>query len=221
MTQTINKNLEETSGYILLHRAIERNLRLLEQHSSELSNPDISKVQKINQWWDEMWLIIEHHHVNEDKVVFPVFFERVPGLKEQMDGLTADHHVLDDLVVKMGGFLKLAQKVVPNREAAFRQFVDTLTTFNSLMFDHLKREEVIVLETEATYFTEEELEAMEAQIMKNTPMGVLALEAPFLFYGVPERVEKNFIKNSPLILRLIYRLSWKPKFMRKLAKYMA
>ncbi len=220
MTQTVEKDLE-MNGYILLHRAIERNLRLLEQHSRDQNNPSTGKVHKILDWWKMVWEVVEQHHLVEDKMAFPAYFERDPGLRAQMDSLTADHHVLDDLVVQIEGFLELAQQPGAHREAAYRQYIETLDKFNTLMFAHLSREEGIVLKAEETLFTPEEVEALSMKIMKSTPMKVMAVEAPFIFHGADPAIEKKFIKTVPLFLKLIYKLSWKGKYLKRLAGYMA
>ena len=220
MTQTVEKN-EELTGYILIHRAIERNLRLLEEHSQAQVNPSISKVKKVSDWWNLLWEIIETHHLVEDNTAFPAYFQRDPRIKDQMDSLTADHHVLDDLVVQIKSCLEVAQQPGDHREGVYRQYLDTLGKFNSLMFAHLTREEGFVLPTEAALFSHEESVALEQSIIKNTPMKVLALEAPFMFYRVDPAIENDFLKKVPLFLKVIYKLSWKGKFAKRLAGYMA
>ncbi|MBN9390092.1 MAG: hemerythrin domain-containing protein [Chloroflexi bacterium] len=219
MTQIAEKK-EELTGYILIHRAIERNLRLLEEHSRAQANPSTAKVQKIGEWWNLMWEIIEVHHVTEDKVAFPAYFERDAQVKGQMDGLTADHHVLDELTVQIKSCLAAALQP-HQRQGAYYQYLDTLGRFNSLMFDHLHREEGIVLPTEASLFTREESAALEKRIIKNASMKMLALEGPFMFYRVDPVTEANFLKNLPLPIRLLYKFSWKGKYARRIAGYMA
>lgn len=220
MSQTIEKEAE-ISIYLIIHQAIRRNLSLLEQHSREQVAPEISKVQKIAGWWHMLWDIIEHHHLNEDNIAFPDYAKRGPEIAGQLDGLTGDHHVLDDLVIQIGGFLKLAQVPGPNRLEPYRQYIETLAKFNHLMFDHLGREETIVLRAEAVYYTPEQLEALHTSIMKATTMKVMSLEAPFLFYGADPELEKIFMNKVPLFLKVIYKLSWKGKFRRIMAAYQA
>lgn len=219
MTQTVDKK-EELTGYILIHRAIERNLRHLEEHSRVQVNPSTEKIQKITEWWNLMWEIIEIHHLTEDKVVFPAYFQRDASVKGQMDNLTTDHHVLDDLTVQIKSCLAAALQP-QHRVGAYHQYLDTLGRFNSLMFDHLHREEGIVLPTEAALFTHEESAALEKQIIKNASFKMLALEGPFMFYRADPTVEATFLKNLPLPIRLLYKFSWKGKYHKRLAGYMA
>ena len=221
MTQTVEQKNVKLNGYLLIHRAIERNLQLLEQHSREQAQPSIEKAAKILAWWKMVWGIIEQHHLMEDNLTFPTYFERDPDLRSLMESLTADHHVLDDLVIQIEGFLKLAAQPNPNRQAAYNQYLETLARFNTLMQAHLNREEGIVLKTEERLFTPEEVEALTQKVMKSTPIKTLAVELPFIFSGADLAIEKQFQEVVPVFIKLLYKYSWRKNFLKRLAGFMA
>lgn len=219
-TQAVEKKIE-LNGYLLIHRAIERNLQMLEQHSREQAQPSIEKAAKIHAWWNLVWHIIEQHHLMEDNLTFPTYFERDPGLRSTMDSLTADHHVLDDLVIQIDGFLKLAEQPTAHRLGAYNQYLDTLNKFNTLMFAHLGREEGIVLKAEETLFTHAEVEALTQKVMKSTPMKMLAVELPFIFSGADPAIEKRFTEIVPVFMKYIYKFIWRKNYLKRLAGFMA
>jgi NADPH:quinone reductase-like Zn-dependent oxidoreductase len=220
MTQTLDKKLE-IEPYILIHRAIERSLYRLEANARQYTSPAIDRVEKISAWWETLWLLIEHHHINEDTIAFPEYMKRDPSLVVEFDSLTADHHVLDNLVEQIRNFLALAQQPGDRRLAAYRQFVDTLSTFNAKMMPHLEREEGIVLSAEARLMTEAELDELGQRIMKAMPKDVLALEIPWMVDGIAEDTRKALFKSAPLIMKVLYYLSWKGKYEKRMKSFIS
>ena len=89
------------------------------------------------------------------------------------------------------------------------------------MFAHLEREEGIVLHAEETLFTPAEAEALGQKVLKSTPMKMLAVELPFIFSGADPAIEQKFYEVVPAFIKYLYKLSWRKKFVKRLAGYMA
>jgi len=195
-------------GIIVLHGAMRRDVdRLQLALDAVTTTEDATALQR---WFVKFAREVEHHHLREDDVVWPMLLAQEPSFGEPLDGLEEDHHALD---VAMGN----------TRDALARLVVDPSTRAEAvaiagaladLLHGHLDREEAVMFPAMARVFTVESFATLEAELLKATPKRLIAFELPFAFDGLPAERAAEELATLPAIIRVLHRWFWQPAYER-------
>jgi len=198
-------------GIIALHGAMLRDAERLPRAIDAVTTAEGARALQL--WFAKYAREVEHHHLREDDVVWPMLVEREAAFADSLEVLDADHHGLD--------------AAMEHTRAALARLVDDVSTrpdaiaaaeaLRQLLADHLEREEAVMFPALAHVFTEESFAALENALFKATPKRLIAFELPFAFDGQPDDVVADTLAGLPAVIRLLNRWFWQPSYDRLVA----
>src|SRR5688572_12058340 len=155
MTATVTPSLvpahlpDFLEGIIVLHGAMRRDSGRLTLAADAVTTP--AGARALERWFVKFAREVEHHHLREDDVVWPMLVDREPRFGDSLDGLEADHHALDAAMARAGAALA----AFVDDLAARGEAVAAATALDQLLADHLDREEAVMFPAMARVFTTE------------------------------------------------------------------
>lgn len=173
-------------GYLDIHKATRRHLDNYLLKASLVSANDLKTIKTLQSDFDFYWNMLEHHHKTEDAGFFPMLGGIDSTFATQIAAMTEDHEVVDEMVVKIKAYLVDAANGKAN---AYDQFLEQTRAFRDTLFDHLDREEEIVIPAVNRHFTYEQQLVMEEQVISAMPVEHVAIMFPWI-YEVMTTVER-------------------------------
>ena len=195
-------------GIIVVHGAMRRDAdRLPLALDLVTTREDASALQ---HWYVKFAREVEHHHLREDDVVWPMLLQREASFGEPLEVLEADHLALDAAMAHTHAALA-ALVADPSTHA---DAVASARALGELLHGHLDREEAVMFPLMARAFTEESYLALEAELLKATPKRLFAFELPFAFDGLPAQQVADKLAEMPALIRVLHRWFWQPAYDR-------
>lgn len=203
--------------YAMVHDAMVRDAERLQR---ALAGPvALARARGLVAWFDRFTAEIVHHHEREDDLVFPAVAARAPHLAGPAAELAAEHAVLDAAMRDLTTALQQLTVRVAGCER--EQAAAAAARFASVLVDHLRREEAVVLDAIAAVYTLQEYEDLERRLLKETPRRLLAFEAPWVLDGLPDAQRREVLSIAPLPLRVLYRTMFEPAYVKLTAALVA
>jgi hemerythrin-like domain-containing protein len=206
---------EFLEGIVVVHGAMRRDVRRLPLAVEALTTT--AHAGKVERWFAKFAREVEHHHLREDDVVWPMLVERDPSFGSSLDVLAADHHALDGAMARTRAALTALKAALATRPEA----VAAATELGQLLGDHLEREEAVMFPAMDRAFTAETFKDLEDALFKATPKRLVAFELPFAFDGLPTQRVADKLAEMPAIVRLLHRRFWQPAYERLAAPLIA
>lgn len=199
-------------GLLMIHKVITRGLSVsLKKCDEYLGNPEILKgeLQGITMYVTTLKFVTHAHHLSEDEIAFPYFFNKLPAPFER---LTNDHKTISVILDKIDAPLReLSAGLVGDLR-------DVLAEFNSLWIQHIAIEEENFTTGKVQALAGIKEQAMLVQKLsehgrKNN--GPAPLSLAFLFYNLEGDTRRVFMKQMPWILSkvlvpVVWKSQWKP-----------
>jgi hemerythrin-like domain-containing protein len=208
VTATLTTAPEFLEGIIVVHGAMRRDAHRLPRAVEAART--VAGARALQRWFVRYAREVEHHHLREDDVVWPMLVEREVTFGSSLEALDADHHALDATMERIAGALAAMADGVPARP----EVVAATEAFAQLLDAHLDREEAVMFPAMARAFTAESFHELETRLLKATPKHLVAFELPFAFDGLPaERVEAK-LAELPAMVRVLHRRFWQPAYDR-------
>ncbi len=88
--------------FLLVHRALRRDLVLLRSAARAAVEPDVGQVGWVRERWRTFRAVLDDHHAAEDARLFPALRAAEPSLAAVLDELDAQHAGLDALLDRVG-----------------------------------------------------------------------------------------------------------------------
>jgi hypothetical protein len=120
--------------FLLVHRALRRDLVLLRAAARTAAEPDAGQVGWVRQRWQLFRAILDDHHAAEDRRLFPALRAAEPALAPVLDELDAQHAGLDAV-------LDRAEDAVDGLPGTAGRAVVALGELASVLVPHLALEE--------------------------------------------------------------------------------
>ncbi|MBV9379042.1 MAG: hemerythrin domain-containing protein [Streptosporangiaceae bacterium] len=158
---------------------------------------------------DQLGLILRGlhlHHTGEDTEIWPLLLRRAPQAAPVLDAMEAEHHELDPLIAQAG------DTSLPLTERA-----GVLSELSKRLGAHLDREEREALPLIERHIPAAEWAAIEERIMKKLGKDLPDAAGLLMWYASPEE-RREFFAGIPAILQLMYRLSWRRRYARRVAR---
>jgi iron-sulfur cluster repair protein YtfE (RIC family) len=195
------------AGYAAIHDAMVRDAARL---ARAVASAPLEMGPAMRAWWDLYEANIEHHHVREDELVFPVVAERDADFTSAE--LMADHAVLDLHMGLVRG--SLDELVSGQRELALvrTDLVRQVGAFAHHLDDHLGREEHVVFPVLTERVTDDEWAELETAINEGSKLGELAFTLPWILDDADPALTAK--AEIPLLLRALDGLFWKRRYRR-------
>jgi iron-sulfur cluster repair protein YtfE (RIC family) len=214
MTATIAPSLvpvglpDFLEGIIVVHGAMRRDADRLPRAIDAVTTADGARA--LQRWFVKFAREVEHHHLREDDVVWPMLIERESAFGESLATLEADHHALDAAMERVGVAMAALVHDLSTRPEA----VAAAIALGLLLADHLEREEAVMFPALARAFTAESFSALEDELLKATPKRLIAFELPFAFDGLPAERVADVLTELPAVIRVLHRWLWQPAYDR-------
>jgi hemerythrin-like domain-containing protein len=202
---------EFLEGIIVVHGAMRRDADRLPRALQAVTTT--ADARALERWFAKYAREIEHHHLREDEVVWPMLLEREPSFAGPLEVLDGDHHALDAAMAHtVDAFATLADDVT-SRGAT----VASAEALRQLLHDHLDREEDVMFPLMDRVFTSDSFHELEDALFKATPKRLIAFELPFAFDGLPAQRVTDKLAEMPAPVRLLHRWFWQPAYDRLVA----
>ena len=198
-------------GIIVLHGSMRRDGNRLPRAIEAVTTTDEARALQL--WFAKFAREVEHHHLREDDVVWPMLVEREAPFGESLAELQDDHQALDAVMERTRAALDAMVHDVSTRPEA----VAAAEALGQLLDDHLEREEAVMFPALAHVFTKESFTALEDALFNATPKRLIAFELPFAFDGLPAERVTDKLAEMPLAVRLLNRWFWQPAYDRLVA----
>jgi iron-sulfur cluster repair protein YtfE (RIC family) len=198
-------------GIIVIHGAMLRDADRLPRAIAAVTTPEGARALQL--WFVKFAREVEHHHLREDDVVWPMLIEREAAFADSLATLQADHDALDAAMEHTRSALTALVDDLSVRPEA----VAAAAALNQLLIDHLEREEAVMFPALAHVFTAESFNALEKALYKATPKGLIAFELPFAFDGTNAELVNETLDELPAVIRLLHRWFWQPAYDRLVA----
>lgn len=160
------------SIYRPIHKAM-RHVLFSTSHLVGLADfNDDADVDEVLEAVDRMISLLREHRENEDRFVHPVAAGRIPGITEKF---VEDHDEDIDLTDEVQG---IARQILgasgADRVALGIELHEKLNAYIGVYLGHLYREETVMQQALWDHFTDEELIAIDMEIVASVPPPVMA-----------------------------------------------
>lgn len=199
---------EFLEGIVVVHGAMRRDAGRLPLATDAVTTT--AGARALQRWFRKFAREVEHHHLREDDVVWPMLVDREPAFGGSLEVLEADHHALDAAMARAAAALA----ALVDDLAARAEAVAATAALGQLLVAHLDREEAVMFPAMARVFTTESFKALEEELLSATPKRLIAFELPFAFDGLPAARVADKLTELPAVIRVLHRWVWQPAYDR-------
>jgi hemerythrin-like domain-containing protein len=192
--------------FLAFHRALRRDFGRLAEALDRCPAGDERRRALIDEHTAMELRALHHHHSDEDANIWPLLRSLVPEAVEVLDRLESDHQEMDAVIERLTG---------PSRPA--REQADDLRTLHLLLNAHLDLEESGVVPLIRAHITREWWEEAGKSVSKSHGRD-LPMVAALTIDAADEQQHAHIFATAPLLLRVLYRLSWRRAYERRVAQ---
>jgi len=207
-TQAPDEQRPDVSRFLMTHSAMRTCFAHVAATAAKLepgppSAADRPRTDALEQHLAMLLWVLKGHHEGEDEDVWPSLERYAPEAKPILAELEAEHVHLDALISAA------ADTSVPLRERA-----DVLSELQSTVNVHLDKEEAGVVPLILEKMPVEEWERLEktAQVKSRAQKQYMPYIVGWLFDSLPVEVRAEAFKSAPLLLRVLWKVSWRKKY---------
>lgn len=199
---TGHPDLVDTRDMIVVHTAIRREFRLAPALVRGVLVGDGKRAAVVAEHLDTMTSLLHHHHATEDRLLWPVLLERVPGELAPTVHLMEQQH---ERIHAVNGrvMAELARWRAGAPREAREQLALALEEVDAALTEHLAAEEQHLLPIAARHLTEAEWQRLGEEGLGGLRKSQLPLAFGMLQYeGDPEVIAK-MLTHAPALARLL------------------
>ena len=160
------------ASYRPIHKAMRQVLFSTSRTVGLADFDDEADVEEALAAVDRMITLLHEHRENEDKYVHPPAESRIPGITEKF---VEDH---DENITLSDEVQGIARQILgaggADRVALGIELHEKLNAYIGIYLGHLHREETVMQQALWDHFTDEELIAIDMEIVANVPPPVMA-----------------------------------------------
>ncbi len=195
--------IPDLTSYRAVHRAVRLGARRLAAACDSVAGSDADRIAALRRYWRGYRTEVLLHHTVEDDVFFPALAVRCASMRQLMQQLDADHHLLDEQMDEADQAIARLD-VLPGPARAAR----ALAALADTMDRHLDLEDEQVLPLFARHFTGAEYHALEQRAMKSLGIGRQAVfTVPFVLAELDEAERADALRSAPLPLKVLHRFT--------------
>jgi hemerythrin-like domain-containing protein len=192
----------DTREMIAVHSAFRREFGLAPALVRAVAPGDVERAQVVADHLELIGTFLHHHHVGEDRLLWPKLLERVPvelaptvELMERQH--EAVHEVIEEMTAALAGWRTGAAELDRDRLA------DALDRLHALLMEHLAAEEQHILPLAARSLTAEEWGELGEDGMAAQPKSKLPMIFGMIMKDGDPEVIRGMLGNAPLVPRLM------------------
>lgn len=197
-----------TLGFRAVHAALRRDSRRLVRAAAHARTR--ADVMTMRDWFDCFSEMVEHHHVTEDRVWWPVLRESAPGFDRHVASLLDEHALLETAIEDVRHHLRNATDRVAG--VPIHRLADVIES-------HLVAEERVVFEALAVA-PEESVRRAERASGKGDTLAFVRYALPWVLDGADANLRDEVTRTVPAVMRILVG-RWSRRYERSVAPVLA
>jgi hemerythrin-like domain-containing protein len=192
----------DTREMIAVHSAFRREFGLAPALVRAVAPGNLRRAQVVADHLELLGAFLHHHHVGEDRLLWPKLLERVPAdLAPTVELMERQHEAVHEVIEEMTA--TLVRWRTGATEADRDQLADALDRLHTLLVEHLAAEEQHILPLAAGSLTAEEWGELGEDGMASQPRNKLPMIFGMIMKDGDPEVIRGMLANAPLVPRLM------------------
>jgi hemerythrin-like domain-containing protein len=192
----------DTREMIAVHSAFRREFGLAPALVRAVAPGNLRRAQVVADHLELLGAFLHHHHVGEDRLLWPKLLERVPAdLAPTVELMERQHEAVHEVIEEMTA--TLVRWRTGATEADRDQLADALDRLHTLLVEHLAAEEQHILPLAAGSLTAEEWGELGEDGMASQPRNTLPMIFGMIMKDGDPEVIRGMLANAPLVPRLM------------------
>ena len=192
--------------FLVFHTGLRREFGRLAQVLDRCDPRDARRRAVVDEHLALLLRALHHHHTEEDEAIWPLLRGLVPEARTVLDRLEADHQEMDAVIGRLSGGGRPAREVAAD-----------LRTLDRLLNTHLDLEESEVVPLIREHVSAAWWEESGKKVAKSHGRDLPMLAAWLLDAAAPADRDHIF-GSAPAIMRILYRLSWRRAYERRVSQ---
>ncbi|MEV8632375.1 hemerythrin domain-containing protein [Streptosporangium sp. NPDC051023] len=193
-------------AFLVFHSGLRRDFGRLADALDRCAPGDARRRALIDEHTALLLRALHHHHSGEDEDIWPMLRTLVPGAGPTLDRLEADHQEMDTVIERLAA----TGTAAPERARDLR-------SLHTLLGPHLDLEEAEVVPLIREHVSAAWWDEIGKKVNKNHGRDLPMIAAWIVDVASPEEREHIFA-TAPAIMRVLYRLSWRRAYERRMAR---
>ena len=148
----------DAADMLLVHRVFRRGFGEVPALISSVAPGDRDRARAVSEHLELMSVILHHHHLAEDELVWPKLCDRAPDVADRIHLMEDQHSAITGLIDAMES-ARLDWMRSPDRDAADR-LASTVTALSDAVTEHLDAEERDAVPAIERYISADEWQEM-------------------------------------------------------------
>lgn len=199
-------------GFLLMHQAIRSDLARMAEVATSFEAGDAAARARFSRWIEFLWMMVEHHHQNEDATMFPTI-RRVDASFDASE-FEAEHGELDARFAVVRDRWS-ALEGASDLAAAQAALGEAVTGLRDFMCDHLDREERACVDRIDRLFDPAVVREIEREGARTTPLRIMTKMVPWMMSAASAEDRAAIRRRLPLVFRWLNDLFWQRSFDRQ------
>ncbi|MEU8171346.1 hemerythrin domain-containing protein [Microbispora hainanensis] len=192
--------------FLVFHTGLRREFGRLAEVLDRCDPRDERRRAVVDEHLALLLRALHHHHTEEDEAIWPLLRGLVPEARAVLDRLEADHQEMDAVIGRLSGGGRAAREVASD-----------LRSLDRLLNTHLDLEESEVVPLIREHVSAAWWEESGKKVTKSQGRDLPMLAAWLLDVATP--ADRDHIYGSaPAIMRVLYRLSWRRAYERRVSQ---
>ena len=194
----------------ILHNAFRRDGARLAQVAQRYGTDDAETKDALLVGWHGFSSGLHHHHVIEDRHIWPVMRGRLADRPEDLavlDDMESEHSLIDPALQEL-------ERLFGDPDAGAKDLAGRIDEFVSLLHSHLEHEERAAFPLMREVITTKEWSALNRASMKELSFSEIAQLGPYILEGASPDDVRRTLAEFPWPLRVVHRFWWNPRYQR-------
>jgi len=183
--------------FLAFHSGLRRDFGRLADALERADPGDQRRMSLIGEHIALLLRALHHHHTEEDEAIWPLLRDLAPGARPVLDRLEADHQEMDAVIERLNATGRPVGDVCAD-----------LRLLGRLLNTHLDLEESEVVPLIREHVSTEWWEESAKKVIKSHGRDLPLVAAWTIDMATPAQRE-HILTTVPLVLRVLYRLSWR------------
>ncbi|MFI9575340.1 hemerythrin domain-containing protein [Microbispora rosea] len=192
--------------FLVFHTGLRREFGRLAEVLDRCDPRDERRRAVVDEHLALLLRALHHHHTEEDEAIWPLLRGLVPEARTVLDRLEADHQEMDTVIGRLSGGGRPAREVAAD-----------LRSLDRLLNTHLDLEESEVVPLIREHVSAAWWEESGKKVTKSHGRDLPMLAAWLLDVATPADRDHIF-GSAPAIMRVLYRLSWRRAYERRVSQ---
>ncbi len=192
----------------VLHNAFRRDVVRLEEVARRYGTEDPETHDAVLLGWHGFSWGLHHHHVIEDRYIWPVMRGKLadqPDDDAVLDAMEGEHALIDPA-------LEAVEAAFDDRDATPTAVADRISELVDLVRRHLDHEETDAFPLMRRTITTREWSSLNRSAVKEASLSELAQLGPYVLEGASPDDVRRVLAELPPPLRLVHHFWWNPRY---------